>query len=157
MLVRKTHRRTVQPPLIKAIMAKKLKVIMHSNVITPKGTSTPSEEVCIHAIWKQFSSRFSEIYRVYSGNKTHKSNFWSEMQKITIKRPFKKKFKLLSKLSENYLLVHCITNLSRINEKLFMLSHQQGQIIDVKCENRIDQPFWLFFSQYWTCPRTGHW
>ena len=38
------------------------------------------------------------------------------------------------KLSKNYLLVTCITNLKRIPEKLFKLSRPQGQIIDVKCE-----------------------
>ena len=37
-------------------------------------------------------------------------------------------------LSKNYLLVACITNLKRMREKLFKLSRQQGQIIDVKGE-----------------------
>ena len=47
---------------------------------------------------------------------------------------FEKKIQSLSNLSENCLLVTRITNLNRIHEKLFKLSRQQGQIIDVKCE-----------------------
>ena len=41
-------------------------------------------------------------------------------------------FRPLLNLSENCLLVSCITNLKRIHEKLFKLSRPQGQIIDVK-------------------------
>ena len=40
----------------------------------------------------------------------------------------------LMKLSENWSLVACITNLGRIHKKLFMLLRPQGQIIDVKCK-----------------------
>ena len=54
-----------------------------------------------------------------------------KMQKITINWPFWFFFQQLLNLSEKCLLVTCITNLSRINEKIFMLSRQQGQIIDV--------------------------
>ena len=38
----------------------------------------------------------------------------------------------LSNLSENCLLVTCITNVNRIHEKLFKFPRPQGQIIDVK-------------------------
>ena len=49
-------------------------------------------------------------------------------------------------LSENYLLVKCITNLKRIHEKLFKLSRLQGQIIDVKCSNRNKSAILNFFQ-----------
>ena len=39
-------------------------------------------------------------------------------------------------MSDNCLLVTCMTNLHRLHEKLVKLSRPQGQIIDIKCENR---------------------
>ena len=54
-------------------------------------------------------------------------------QKITINLPFFI-FLAVTEMSKNCLLVAYIIQLSRINEKLFMLSRPQGQIIDLKCE-----------------------
>ena len=56
------------------------------------------------------------------------SNYWSKIQKITISRPFWIFFQSLPNLSENCLLVTCITNLSRINEKLFTRSNYSREI-----------------------------
>ena len=55
-------------------------------------------------------------------------------------------FRPLLNLSENWSLVTCITNLKRIREKLFKLSRRQGQIIDVKGENRNKSAIVNFFS-----------
>ena len=49
-----------------------------------------------------------------------RSNYWHKMKKIAINRPFWIFFQPLANLSENCLLVTCVTNLSRINEKLYM-------------------------------------
>ena len=49
-------------------------------------------------------------------------------------------------LSENWLLVTCITDLKMIHEKLFKLSRPQGQIIDVKCEKSQQIGHFEFFS-----------
>ena len=43
-------------------------------------------------------------------------------------------FQPLSNSSENWLVLTFLTHLSRINEKLLMLSRPQGRIIDVKCK-----------------------
>ena len=48
-------------------------------------------------------------------------------------------------MSKNWSLVTRITNLGRINEKKFMLSRTQGQIIDLKCKNRDKSAFLIFF------------
>ena len=49
-------------------------------------------------------------------------------------------------MSENWLLVTCITDLKRIHEKLFKLSRPQGQIIDVKCGKSQKNGHFEFFS-----------
>ena len=73
-----------------------------------------------------------------------RSNYWRKMRKITINWPFFF-FRPLLNFSKNYLLVICITNLKRICEKLFKFSRPQGQIIDVKCENRNKSAIFFFF------------
>ena len=72
-------------------------------------------------------------------------------------RPFWIFFQPLLNMSENWLLVWCITDLKMIHEKLFKLSRPQGQIIDVKCEkSQLIGHFEKNFSHYWTCPRTTY-
>ena len=86
-----------------------------------------------------------------------RSNYWRKRRKIAISWLFWIFFPPLLNLSKNYLLVTCITNLTRICEKLFKLSRPQGQIIDVKGQKwQQVGHFEFFFDHYWTCPRTGH-
>ena len=74
-----------------------------------------------------------------------RSNYSRKMRKMTINRPFWIFFQPLLNLSENWLLVTCITDLKMIHEKLFKLSRPQCQIIDVKCEKiAINRPFEIF-------------
>ena len=57
-----------------------------------------------------------------------RSNYWRKRRKIKISRPFKKKFRPLLNLSENWSLLTCITDLRRIHEKLFKLSCPQVNV-----------------------------
>ena len=68
------------------------------------------------------------------------------MWKIAISRPFWFFYQPLLSLSKNCLLVTCITNLKRILVKMLKLSRLQGQIIDVKWENRNKSAILNFFS-----------
>ena len=55
---------------------------------------------------------------------------------MTINRPFSIFFQPSLNLSENWLLVACITDLKMIHKKLFRLSRPQGQIIDINAKNQ---------------------
>ena len=88
-------------------------------------------ELVISNMHKKFEKDTWKTFQVIAPTR---SNYWCKMWKIAINRPFFLFFWPLLNLSENYLLVTCITNLKRICENFFNLSRPQGQIIDVKCE-----------------------
>ena len=71
------------------------------------------------------------------------------MRKIAINRPFWFFFSHYPKTG-NMSLVTCITNLGRINEKLFKLLCPQSQISYVRCENAINRPFFQPLSENWS-------
>ena len=99
------------------------------------------QELLISNMHNQFEEDMWKTFQLIAPTR---SNYWRKMWKIAINRQFFFFWPLL-KLSENWSLVICITNLKRICEKLFKLSRPQGQIIDVKCEKsqKIDHFFFL--------------
>ena len=75
-----------------------------------------------------------------------RSNYWRKMRKIAINRPFKIFFQPLLNLSNNYLLVTCITNLKRIRGNFFqVIAPTRSNYWRKMRKIAINLPFWIFF------------
>ena len=84
-----------------------------------------------------------------------RSNYWRKMQKIAINRPFRLFFTKIEIVQE--LLI------SNMHNKFEQDTWKTVHVIAPTRSNwrkmqkiAISRPFWIFFSHYWTCLRTGH-
>ena len=111
-------------------------------------------ELVISNMHNKFEKDMWKTFQVIAPTR---SNYWRKMWKIAINRPFFFFFLAIIELVRELVISNMQNKFGKETWKTFqVIAPTRSNYWRKRWKIAISRPFWIFFSHYWTCPRSGH-